>query len=658
MRKSLLEGLDQEHPHVDSKSEASIGFSIGSVESDLDLKRAQEALGQEEVLPTAYCEEKLLDISSTRAAAYLMATYQALHDKANQWEGQDRTGTDTSHSKIMDHTDHTLNLLQIKSSEKLRSDLQEVIARQKEEFTNYIKTNILRLALSAMERDLEKEYLAKVDDDKWKTILRSYIFDYECFEDRIIFLIGAYAPRVTKEILLQLRSKSLEQLEHLLGLGLPRRQTDLPITEGPLFQGSEIATIGTSAPILSAVQSFIREDHWESGDDNEPTFRKQFSQGRWVEHYILDADPFSQYPEKLAQKAAWKIIRQFGLSAAYIHLILAAYAMEQQRPWLEVIRLKGSDLIKTLGQDRRTDLTKAQKLNEVARQAQLVGSLGVWVVWSQGPLELNVRTCRMWDVAIDLHGQLGLSGKVLEPDEITITVRPGLWTEKFLNREGQKEGTALMQFGYLAKQTLKINPYRKPLAAKLAVWLTIMSRIRETFRVETLLRELEPKESLNKAHNDRNARYDLKRRWDAALLELHKLRWRVEFDPETYPEDIQPDWALEDSTLTIKRKLPRGYWRQLLNAKISIRQPEPISQLIAAGIERPREKPRVQTARLTGAQVKESRRAKGWSQRDLAATIGKSAMWVSLIERERLKMQPKDQKFLCEVLQMNLNNCE
>ena len=154
-----------------------------------------------------------------------------------------------------------------------------------------------------------------------------------------------------------------------------------------------------------------------------------------------------------------------------------------------------------------------------------------------------------------------------------------------------------------------------------------------------------------------NARYDLKRRWDAALLELHNLRWKIEFDPETYPEEIQPDWTLGNSMRKNKRKLPRGYWRQLLSAKISIRQPEPIPQLIAAGIEKPREKPQVQRAQLTGDQVKVARRGKGWSQRDLAAVIGKSAMWVSLIERERLKMNSKDQKLLCEVLQLNLNNC-
>ena len=636
-----------------------MNISADSVAPDLDLERAQEALQQEELVTTAYCEEKLLDICSIRAAAYLLATYQALTSEADQGVGQDRAGKDAGHSKIVGTTDHTINILQIKSSEKLRGDLKEVIARQREEFTSYMTTNVLRLALSAMERDLGKKYLAKVDDDKWKALLKSYILDDECFEERTNFLIGIYAPKITNEILLQLLSMNLEQLEHLLGLDLPGGQTDLPIPEGPLFQGREIATIGTSAPILSAIQGLIREDLWESGEDNRPTFRKQFSQGRCVEHYILDADPFSQYPERLAQKAAWKIIRQFGLPAAYIHLILAAYAMEQQRPWLEVIRLNGSDLIKTLGMDRRTDLSKSQKLNEIAEQAQLVGSLGVWVVWSQGPLDLNVRTCRMWDIAVDLHGQVSLSGKVMEPNEITITVRPGLWTEKFLNREGQKEGTALMQFGYLAKQTLKINPYRKPLAAKLAVWLTIMSRIRETFRVETLLRELEPKESLDRAHKDRNARYDLKRRWDTALLELHNLRWKIDFDPGTYPAEIQPDWALEDNKRKDKHhRLPRGYWQKLLSAKISIAQPEPIPQLIAAGIERPREKPKVQTARLTGDQVRESRKAKGWSQRDLAATIGKSAMWVSLIERERLKMQPKDQILLCEVLQPNLNDCQ
>ena len=149
-----LEGLDQEHPQDDSNGETSMDLSVDSVESDLNLKRAQEALGIEKFPAAFYCEEKLLDICATRAAAYMMATYQALIRKEDQGEGQDRTGKDIRHSKIMDKTDHTLNVLQIKSSEKLQSALKEVIARQDEEFSSYMTTNVLRLALNEMERDL------------------------------------------------------------------------------------------------------------------------------------------------------------------------------------------------------------------------------------------------------------------------------------------------------------------------------------------------------------------------------------------------------------------------------------------------------------------------------------------------------------------------
>src|SRR5207253_11031934 len=93
---------------------------------------------------------------------------------------------------------------------------------------------------------------------------------------------------------------------------------------------------------------------------------------------------------------------------------------------------------------------------------------------------------RMWEVALDIRGPVD-PDRVLAPTEVFLTVRPGLWTEKFLNAAGARAGTALRQFGYLAQATLRIDPYHQELAAKLAVYLPLMSRLRSTYRVQSLL---------------------------------------------------------------------------------------------------------------------------------------------------------------------------
>ena len=519
----------------------------------------------------------------------------------------------------------------------LRKRCKPVISKQRDEFTR-----LREKRLGALKRRKERWALVRKLETAESSPVRQ---DDDSGEPAILFIL-----KIAAEL-----SHSLVQriLKRSLAAQSSRTRVELPITVAPLFQGRDIGVVGTSAPILSVAQGLIREDLWKEGEENAPLFRKEFSGGRFVEICVMDRDLGNGGLERLAHEAAWNLVRQFGVTTAYLHLIFAAYAMEQSQPWLEIVRLKGSDLIKTLGLDRRTDIPKPQKLKEIARQAHLLGSLAVWVVWTEGKLDLNVRTSRMWEVAVDFHGQVEGTGKPIEPDEITITVRPGLWTEKFLNRTGHKEGTALRQFGYLAKETLRINPYQKPLAAKLAIWLTIMGRIRSTFKVETLLKEVEARATLGEASSERLSRHRLKRRWDKALLDLHRLGWKIEFDPDTYPDELRPDWNQGPDDKATEQILPDNYWARFLNAKITINQPGPIPELITTGVERPQKKRTSQKVTISGQQVKAARTRRGWSQRDLGQVVGKSAMWVSLVERDISKISEDDQRLLCEVLQLN-----
>ena len=81
---------------------------------------------------------------------------------------------------------------------------------------------------------------------------------------------------------------------------LPSQPATAPSPELPLFQSRAVAPVATGGPMLSSAQALLRRDLWTKNDDGKPVYRRRFSQGRVIEHYITTADPTSQYPEALA----------------------------------------------------------------------------------------------------------------------------------------------------------------------------------------------------------------------------------------------------------------------------------------------------------------------------------------------------------------------
>jgi transcriptional regulator with XRE-family HTH domain len=58
--------------------------------------------------------------------------------------------------------------------------------------------------------------------------------------------------------------------------------------------------------------------------------------------------------------------------------------------------------------------------------------------------------------------------------------------------------------------------------------------------------------------------------------------------------------------------------------------------------------------RLTGSEVREGRRAKGWSQQELARQVGKSQSWVALVEQDKRSIPPQEQATLRTLLNLAL----
>ncbi len=467
---------------------------------------------------------------------------------------------------------------------------------------------------------------------------------------------------------LDLSAFSVEDVEKLLGI----RATHSFVAEPALFQGREIERVATGYPILTGAQALIN-CQWEDGE--YPYWRKLVGEG-FIQHNIVRQSPSNQQIELVPGKAAWEIIQQFGPEAAYVLLIFSAYATDSDQPWEQQIRLRGTDLIRLFGWDKRTDITLGQKLKKIGHLAQLVCSLSVLISnINVGASRYNVARGPMWLLEeLEYAGQLALTVDVNEPgslnyeagdpDELYIKVRPGSWTEKFLNARDLNGGKeALCQYGYLAKSTLQINPYRQRLASKLAIFLTIMSRIRRDGRYEvgTLLERLEPKELLEAIQTSKQRRNALITQWDNALLTLHELGWQIEFDDSTYPDTIRPEWSLTSESTRLRTR-PRNWLKLWLKAIVVIKptvliqeklgavrspnvkqNPEPLS-LPAEHLER--------TKAITGETLLAAINAKGWSKAQLAKNLGVDRSLITRWVNGERAIQPKHQQQIQALLNL------
>lgn len=486
--------------------------------------------------------------------------------------------------KLSPKTNQSLDLINLYSeTEKLGALQRPVITKIEKLFKNLLK---------------KESFWAQTSDwilqrlDRWAT---DNHFPVECWIPGVLsavpdpnlpeeiawresILISACAFYVSSQLLsqLDLPNRLLADLETWLGLN----QLDTKASSPQLFQEREFERISTGYPILTGAQALIN-NQWQDGE--YPAWRKRVGDG-FIEHQIVRQNPESSRIELVPGKAAWEIIQQFGPEAAYIFLIFSSYATDSEKPWEGRIRLRGTDLIKLCGWDTRTDLTLGKKLRKIGGLIQLVCSLSVSISnIDVGNRRYNIATSAMWLLEeLEYAGQLALTVdnnqpdiaqyEAEEPDELLIGIIPGRWTEKFLTQSGQQEKTALREYGYLAKSTLQINPYRKRLAAKLAIFLTVMSRIQHDgcYEVQDLLTRLEPQELLVEIAADKRKRNSLIEQWDNALLTLSQLGWQVEFDPVTYPEDLRPGWSLPTG-LPVTKVRPKLWLDRWLKGMVTIK---------------------------------------------------------------------------------------
>jgi DNA-binding XRE family transcriptional regulator len=450
------------------------------------------------------------------------------------------------------------------------------------------------------------------------------------------------------------------QINDIIGGYYPQLKDNFyqpPKLEPRLFANSSHQVLPATLPMKTSTLCQLRDDFWQQDISNGIAYYRQESHtnsNNYIEHYISSSEDIQVLPWDSARQ----IIDKFGFNTVLLQLLFAAHAVKCPRPWESQFLLSGTDIIKELGWDKRTDISLSTKLLELANTAFALDCLLIKAVWEDpkrknGKTRVAIDTSRMWNVRVKLIGQMDVSGNVDSPEELYLTVRPGLWTQEFING-GCTTQDALYQFSYLAQDVLKMNPYQNELALRLAIHLTLDSQIDRVteYRVGDLLEIALPKYKSDLASNDKDRKYKLKQHWDRSLVKLTELGWIVEFDEETYPQEIRPN--------SETKKNQRGYMEKLIDAKIYIRSmfphkadlgchlpdrsvldsPPPLIEARSSSKLRTfKTKAKVSVPNLD---LRAAREAKGLTQRQLAAELEVSQSLVAQWERGNRSIDEKN----------------
>lgn len=479
--------------------------------------------------------------------------------------------------------------------------------------------------------------------------------------------------KAAKETDLQMEIGETSVISSKGGRKRASRSRTLAKAKIPLFSHKQMEMTATGAPVISATQAYLKHPDWSEYENNRLYFHRSFGKGRHIEFYILNKQ--KHQPGFITSFAEPEILRLYGIHAARLHAVFATYAAQQKEPWKEPFTLLGSDLIKILRIHTGNKLKKADKLKAIADLAWVLGTLGAKIQWQEGYLDLTIiERSLIWVVNVKEQYQNDLNGNPGELIEVEIEVQAGQWTRNFLNREGEKQRTALYQYGFINQDILAIDPYKKELAAALALYLIQNRRSHPSgkYRIQTLIEAVMSVQEIELVRKDKLKRSRFVKRFYVLLEDLTEINFTIQFD-ENFPKELLPTWAeaskqeTTQTTLTSdpqEQRMPDGFFDGWLQGVVLITPPTPIEAELAefeaskAEVTKQLCKPNgnqitdtdaeaaitveaeviedepLPIKELTGGLVKQLRQQAKLSQMDVAIAMGMSQSWVRNIENK------------------------
>lgn len=403
-----------------------------------------------------------------------------------------------------------------------------------------------------------------------------------------------------------------------------------------------------------------------------------FFKTSFIEHQILPQQSAAEQISLIPGRAAWEILQRFGSDAAYLFLAIAVRASVTERPWKGTIILKGSELLRDLGWDKQPELSLVQKLRKIEELMQFICGLSV-VISAIEEQDFTLTSSPLWVLEeLSYRGQLSttIASQAPQtgadrsgiPSDLRIVVRPGQWVEEVLADDPSGSIQPLQEYSWWASSILKINPSRKRLAARLAIFVTVMGQIYPTgqYRVGDLLEQIEDEKTLTGFYKSEETRTRLFVRWNNTLHSLKNLGWEISFDEDSYPEALRPAWSLEDEESSTQSSRFPQWFETWLEGKLRIRPGLGDGDRVAVAKGSDRKKAAVLTrpksnhstpripGPISGQVLDVALTLKGWSKAHLASQLKMDRSMVTHWIKGTRPISPEQRKRLWKILAKEL----
>ncbi|MEM8545006.1 MAG: helix-turn-helix domain-containing protein [Cyanobacteria bacterium P01_H01_bin.119] len=460
------------------------------------------------------------------------------------------------------------------------------------------------------------------------------------------------------------------------------KSTLLPAAIPEIFLNGKTTPFASSMVVWEACNILAQRQSlpWQSDDTGCLSYYRSVHRGRGAMLFRLAENPETVELHPLSDNAGREAIANFDIRAACVHLIFAASALNCDRPWEEPFVLNNQHIEQYLGLDKRKDLNKLDKLTLIKTMVYQACQVLVATEWPrQGKVSaFTLAEHPVWHLLDtqfyfeeDDQGCRHLIG-------LGFTIQAGIWSKHFLNKQDYRRHHAFYQYGSLPQSLLSevmSNWQQHEGAIRLLLWLLFKLRLGGDHRVtvRTLLRIAYGEDRVVEATTVRGAHKRLLRTFESDLETLYYYGLKPQFDPETFPVEIQPLWArVEDipedadaalefwaddanSDLSLTGAAPRDKWRRLLNARLlGFELSEDWQQTARRTTRRQRRQNRgrnkVNPEHLSGTAIKAARQQQNLSQRALAERLGKSQSWIRDVEKGRFAVNAEDQTILRQTL--------
>lgn len=540
--------------------------------------------------------------------------------------------------KVLEPLFYAVNLDPVEIKENIKSKEKDI----NNSSNNIIKVGILNHAKTQFLFSIQSlaEYLNSMLIKPQLTLKELDYFCYaECHEKLPELLISE-----------QIKLKNLTDILEGISRIIPEIQFPQKVFEPRGLVNDLNYMVGGSA-ITSGCKALRDPKKWTENVLGKAFYQhnKADKSDNYIVHYINDWTNGNEI-KLMPYSEAEQILDKYGVYPALFHLILAVQFYRQSDPLSTNFRLKGTDLIKDLGLDKRTDLTKEEKLNRVLEIVTAVSSLVITAKWESiikvqkgkksvdKKLGFEVMPSIMWILSTIKITEKDLFGneKLLDLD---IRAKAGAWLGHFFNQSGREIGKALYNFATLSRKILDLDPYHEELALRIALLQSTMD-YRQYYTVEQWLIEnlLGAREKISKAKTDRKVREYLSNSWDKTLIALERIGFTISYDEKTYPENLRPH----------SPKKPYKHFDPLLMAKVRL-TPETLGKpqsVIDVKAEEIKPVKQIIEKIYSGADLKAKREALGITQPMIAKYLAKNKMYVSRIEKTQILTKEKYKEIL------------